>query len=165
MNHAKTYHTKQQAAILKFISESQAGYVSVSQIAAHLKEQGVAVGLTTIYRQLDRFEKEGIVHKVVLDGNSGAYYQYAQQEEQSHLLLKCEDCGGITPMDCSHMGELYQHVLEEHQFRVNPYRTMFYGICDACLEHHREENVERIGKQHCRQQGCRKGCKDSQKES
>jgi Fur family ferric uptake transcriptional regulator len=35
-------------------------------------------------------------------------------------------------MECSHMQELYAHVLEEHFFRVNPHRTMFYGICDSC---------------------------------
>lgn len=132
MNHVKTYHTKQQAAILNYMAESAHNYVTVSQIATHLKEEGHSVGLTTIYRQLDKLEKEGIVHKIVLDGNSGACYQYTGDDTDS-MLLKCEDCGGIIPMDCSHMQELYQHVLQEHQFRVNPHRTMFYGVCDACL--------------------------------
>ena len=38
MNYGKTYHTKQQAAILKYMSESAGQYVTVSQIAARLKE-------------------------------------------------------------------------------------------------------------------------------
>ena len=133
MNHTKTYHTRQQAAILNFIAEN-GKYVTVSQIAAHLKEKGQSVGVTTIYRQLEKFEKEGMVHKIVLDGNSGACYQYtgsAQGENQ--FLLKCEDCGGMIPMDCSHMADLYEHVLEEHQFRINPHKTMFYGVCNRCL--------------------------------
>ncbi|MBO5484025.1 MAG: transcriptional repressor [Lachnospiraceae bacterium] len=144
MNHAKTYHTRQQAAILNFMSGSTKKYVTVSQIAAHLKEEGQPVGLTTIYRQLDKFEKDGIVHKIVLDGNSGACYQYTGEDE-GQMLLKCEDCGGIIPMDCSHMAELYQHVLQEHQFRVNPHRTMFYGVCDNCLEQEkRKEQGKKI---------------------
>ena len=94
MNHAKTYHTKQQNAILQFLIASDQKYHTVSQIAEYLKERGESVGLTTIYRQLDKFQKEGIVQKIVLDGNSGACYQYVgTQEEESKFLLKCEDCG------------------------------------------------------------------------
>lgn len=107
-------------------------YVTANQIMTHLRKQGQSVGLTTVYRHLDRFEKEGVVHKIVLDGNSGACYQYAGAGE-SRLLLKCEGCGGIIPMNCSHMPQLYEHVLQEHQFQVNPHRTMFYGRCDHCL--------------------------------
>lgn len=138
MNYGKTYHTKQQAAILKYMSESTGQYVTVSQIATHLKEEGQSVGLTTIYRQLDKLEKDGIVHKIVLDGNSGACYQYTGEDEEQ-MLLKCEDCGGMIPMDCSHIAELYQHVLQEHQFRVNPHRTMFYGVCDNCLTQEKQK--------------------------
>lgn len=132
MKQAKTYHTRQQKAILNFMAGSEGQYVTVSEVAAHLRAAGESVGLTTVYRQLDKLEKDGIVHKIVLDGNSGACYQYAG-EDVGRLLLKCEDCGEITPMDCSHMTDLYEHVLQEHRFRVNPHRTMFYGICDTCL--------------------------------
>ena len=141
MNHAKTYHTGQQKVILDFMADCAGKYVTVSQIARHLKEQGQSVGLTTIYRQLDKLEKDGIVHKIVLDGNSGACYQYAG-EDVGQLLLKCEDCGGMIPMDCSHMAQLYQHVLKEHQFQVNPHRTMFYGVCDSCLNQHGKKNKQ-----------------------
>ncbi|HBI60918.1 MAG TPA: Fe2+/Zn2+ uptake regulation protein, partial [Lachnospiraceae bacterium] len=64
MNHAKTYHTRQQKVILQFI-ESMQEYVTVSQIDEYLKKQGEPVGLTTIYRHLERFRKEGIVQKIV----------------------------------------------------------------------------------------------------
>lgn len=132
MNRGKHYHTKQQKVILEYLINSGEHYVSVSQIAAHLKQQGHSVGLTTIYRQLDKFEQEGLVHKIVPDGNSGAHYQYTGEEAGS-FLLKCEDCGEMIPMACSHMDELYEHVLEEHSFQVNPHRTMFYGICNNCM--------------------------------
>ena len=48
--------------------------------------------------------------------------------------MKCENCGNMIPMACSHMEELYDHVLEEHSFQVNPHRTMFYGMCNECME-------------------------------
>lgn len=145
MNHAKTYHTKQQKVILQFMEQMDQGYITVSQIAEYLKKQGESVGLTTIYRHLDRFLKEGIVRKIVLDGNSGACYQYigSREDEENQFLLKCEDCGDIMNMDCGHMKELYSHVLEEHHFNVNPHRTMFYGVCEKCLEKDQDEEEKK----------------------
>lgn len=136
MSRGKSYHTRQQQVILDFMEKGEHGYVTVSQIASYLKEQGESVGLTTIYRHLDKFQKEGIVQKIVLDGNSGACYQYIGNTvaEENQFLLKCEDCGGLMNMDCGHMAELYTHVLQEHHFNVNPHRTMFYGTCENCLE-------------------------------
>lgn len=140
MNHSKTYHTKQQKVILQFMKQMEHDYITVSQIAEYLKKQGESVGLTTIYRHLERFQKEGIVRKIVLDGNSGACYQYiVTEDEKNCFLLKCEDCGDIMNMGCGHMKELYSHVLEEHHFNVNPHRTMFYGVCEKCQEKEREE--------------------------
>lgn len=142
MNHAKTYRTKQQTAILNYMQSMGGGYVTVNQIAEHFKENNEAVGMTTIYRHLEKFQKEGLVQKIMLDGNSGACYQYIGQnddEQSCHFLLKCEDCGDILDMGCNHMTELYSHVRDEHHFNVNPHRTMFYGTCEKCL-HDRDKN-------------------------
>ena len=29
---------------------------------------------------------------------------------------------------------LSEHVLTHHGFRINPLRTVFYGVCDECRE-------------------------------
>lgn len=135
MSGARTYHTKQEQSILKILEQMEEKYLTAGDVLKALKEEGTSIGLTTVYRRLDRLVKEGVVQKIVLDGNSGACYQYiGGKEEKSHFLLKCEDCGKIQDMDCEHMDELYSHVLEEHHFNVNPHRTMFYGICEKCLQ-------------------------------
>lgn len=134
MSDSRTYHTKQEQGILDILEKMEKKYVTAGDVLNALKEEGMKVGLTTVYRRLDRLVKEGVVQKIVLDGNSGACYQYiGGKEEKGHFLLKCEDCGAIQDMDCGHMDELYSHVLEEHHFNVNPHRTMFYGICEKCL--------------------------------
>ena len=92
--------------------------------------------MTTVYRQLERLAQQGLVHKAVTD--QGAYYQYCGHDEGSCFLLKCEKCGCIRHLDCSHLGELYQHLEREHHFRIDPRRTLFYGLCESCG---REENV------------------------
>ena len=100
------------------------------ELTEQLHAQGQTIGLTTVYRQLERLAQQGLVHKAVTD--QGAYYQYCGHDEGSCFLLKCEKCGAIRHLDCAHLGELYQHLEKEHHFRIDPRRTLFYGLCDAC---------------------------------
>mgnify|MGYP000665912429 CR=1 FL=1 len=43
--------------------------------------------------------------------DSGACYQYCDgRSHKDCFLLQCEKCGAIYHMDCSHLGELYEHL-------------------------------------------------------
>ena len=48
------------------------------------------------------------------------------------VMLRGGKCGAIRHLDCSHLGELYRHLEQEHHFRIDPRRTLFYGLCEAC---------------------------------
>ena len=125
-----TYMTRQQQAVLDCLQRCGGGIGAV-ELAELLHRQGEAVGLTTVYRQLERLAQQGLVHKVVTD--AGAYYQYCTAHDEGNcFLLKCERCGAIRHLDCSHLGELYQHLEQEHHFRIDPHRTLFYGLCEKC---------------------------------
>ena len=126
-----TYMTRQQQAVLDCIAACPGGCATAMALADRLRSGGQSVGLTTVYRQLERLEKQGLVHKLVTD--EGACWQYCDcLAHRDCILLKCEVCGAIQHMDCGHLGELYQHVLQQHHFRINPRRTLFYGLCDRC---------------------------------
>lgn len=129
-----TYMTKQQHAVLACIATHAEQCVSASELAEILHAQGQRVGVATIYRQLERLERQGHVHKVVTE--EGAYYQYCRvpKSEQACFLLRCEKCGRIEHADCEKLAPLYRHLEQEHQFAVDPRRTMFYGLCKACRE-------------------------------
>ncbi len=126
-----TYMTRQQREVLQCI-ESCADGASAMELTESLHAQGSRVGLTTVYRHLERLEQQGLVHKVVTD--QGARYQFCRSHHAGRdcFLLKCERCGRIEHLDCSHLGELYRHLMEEHHFVINPRRTLFYGLCEDC---------------------------------
>lgn len=127
-----TYMTRQQQAVLQCMADRQGGCATAAELAEQLHRRGETVGLTTVYRHLERLEKQGRIHKVLTD--QGAYYQYcdARTHGKDCFLLKCECCGAIEHLDCSHLGELYEHLAAEHHFRINPRRTLFYGLCEKC---------------------------------
>lgn len=127
-----TYMTRQQQAVLQCIADCHGGCATAADLAERLHRQGQTVGLTTVYRQLERLCQQGRIHKVLTD--EGAYYQYcdAHAHGRDCFMLKCEKCGAIQHLDCSHLGELYQHLMAEHHFAINPHRTLFYGLCEKC---------------------------------
>ena len=87
---------KQQQAILDCLSRRGGAVLSAAALSEELRGQGSPVGLATIYRQLEKLEAAGVVHKV--NTEDGAFYQYCGRENHDHrdcFLLRCERCGRI----------------------------------------------------------------------
>lgn len=128
-----TYMTRQQKAVLACI-ESIPGGTGAVELAELLHAQGQSIGLTTVYRQLEKLQEQGLVHKIVTD--EGARYRFCdcQRKGRDCFLIKCEQCGCVEHVDCEHLGELYSHLAQEHHFRINPRRTLFYGLCHSCTQ-------------------------------
>ena len=127
------YMTRQQQAVLKCIESCPGGRATAMDLMPMLRQEGQTVGLSTVYRQLEKLVAQGKVHKLLTE--EGACYQYCDKTvHRDCFLLQCEGCGAIFHMDCSHLGELYGHLLESHGFAINPRRTMFYGLCGKCRE-------------------------------
>ena len=127
------YMTRQQQAVLKCIESCPGGRATAMDLMQMLRQEGQTVGLSTVYRQLEKLVAQGKVHKRLTE--EGACYQYCDKTvHRDCFLLQCEGCGAIFHMDCSHLGELYGHLLESHGFAINPRRTMFYGLCGKCRE-------------------------------
>jgi len=126
------YNTKQKEAVLACLKEHSEGHVHAADIAEHLAKAGSKVGLTTIYRQLDKLVEEGIVKKFVTEGSSACYQYVGDGHCGEHFHLKCESCGKLIHLKCRTFDRLSAHILEEHGFLSDPGRTTLYGICGDC---------------------------------
>ena len=128
------YTTKQHQAILRCLEQRPEEALSANQLAEDLRREGCPVGLATIYRQLEKLEAAGRVHKVHTE--EGAFFQFCPHPEADHgcFLLRCESCGRMVHLDCSHLEELYRHLEQQHHFRIDPRRTILTGRCQSCEE-------------------------------
>ena len=130
------YKTKQMTEILTFLKSVQGRHVTVNEICDFFREKGISIGTTTIYRQLEKMVKEGLVAKYVIDGSSSACFEYLGAEEHCHKTscfhCKCEKCGKLIHLHCEDVVKLEQHLMDRHGFRMDPCRTVFYGICEEC---------------------------------
>ncbi|MFQ9515832.1 MAG: Fur family transcriptional regulator [Eubacterium sp.] len=130
---AGKYKTKQQEYIRQYLKSQKDDYVTVNQIEKYLKENNCGVGLTTIYRHLDKMEKDGIVTRLNVEGRMGACFQYLESTNgEECFYIQCESCGQVTKMECHHLAALYSHVNNDHHFTINPKKTVFFGKCDKC---------------------------------
>ena len=137
MGNSNGYKTKQRNAILQYMLEHKDRHVTVSQIGDYFAQKG-----TTIYRHLEKLLEQGFVRKYNIDSSTGACFQYAGDNNKcrEHFHLKCEKCGSLIHLECSHLDELYRHILAEHGFVLDPFRTVFYGLCRSCSEIGNTEN-------------------------
>ena len=128
------YSTKQHQAVLRCLEARGETACTAAELAEDLRREGCPVGLATIYRQLEKLEKLGRIHKVSTE--EGALYQYCTHpaEGRDCFLLRCEACGRIVHLDCSHLQGLYAHLEADHHFRIDPRRTVLTGLCQLCAE-------------------------------
>lgn len=133
------HHTRQGRALLDFLESVRSRHFTASQIKTSLDARGVNMGMATIYRQMDRLVQEGVVRKYTLDIGDSACYEYVGRETAtdctSHFHCKCEQCGTLIHMDCDELQAIQSHLQQEHGFRWNAGRTVFYGVCAQCQAH------------------------------
>ena len=132
---AGKYKTKQQMAILDCLKMNGKNYVTVVDIEKFLKDKNCSVGITTIYRHLEKLEQDGVVARINVEKQQGACYQYVAGDDNNDCFyIECEKCGQVTKMECHYLAELYNHVNADHHFHINPKKTVFYGKCAKCAK-------------------------------
>ena len=122
-----SYNTKQKDLILDVIKSKNKEF-TVKDIYENLNK---SVGLTTIYRLIDKLILDGLITKNVSDNIT--YYQYLEKcEHDNHFYLKCEKCKEVKHIDCDCINELYNHIKNEHKFNLNKEKIIINGICSRC---------------------------------
>ena len=128
------YKTNNRTKIMDFLKSNVSRTVSVKDIDAHMRSLDCPVNMTTIYRYLDKLEKDGDVMKYVSEHGEKATYQLVERSHKcdSHLHLKCTDCGNVIHLDCHFMDEFAGHIASDHGFALQCKNSVIYGLCQSC---------------------------------
>ena len=123
-----SYNTKQKDIILSIIKNCKHKF-TVKNI---YEELNGTVGLTTIYRLIDKLIKEGRITKNISKDNI-TYYQYLEKCNcNNHFYLKCDNCGSMIHIDCDCIDELSSHILKKHKFELSKENIIINGLCNDC---------------------------------
>ena len=122
-----SYNTKQKDLILDLIKKEKHEF-TVKDIYSKLD----GVGLTTIYRLIDKLVEEKRINKTIGKDNT-TYYQYLEEcNHTNHFYLKCDKCGSMIHVDCDCIEDLSNHIIKEHSFLPNGKNIIINGLCKKC---------------------------------
>lgn len=138
MESKRIYNTRQKQSILDCLIERESEHVSADTIRLRLLKQGISVGLTTVYRNLDKLVEQGIAIKYQATQGGSASYQYIGEnsEHSGHYHLVCLDCGDMVHLHCNIIDDFSKHIKESHDFNLDSLKTVFYGHCTSCNAAH-----------------------------
>ncbi len=131
----KTYVTVQKDTVLNYLKDNPGRHVNARDVYYELKKQEEKIGLTTVYRHLEKLVQEGQVIRSVIDENTPACYEYTGCEDSHCYHFKCIRCGRIEHIHCDEITILENHISSEHNFTIMPRMTVFYGLCEECRKY------------------------------
>ena len=123
-----SYSTKQRDLLLEKIKSMKTEF-TIKEIYEKMNNN---VGLTTVYRLVDKLVKEGYIKKNISDDNITYYEYFDKCSEENHFYLKCDLCKKLEHIDCDCIDELYEHINKKHHFKLNKENIVINGICREC---------------------------------
>lgn len=132
---AKSYSTVSHTKIMKYLTENSDKTVTVGDIEAYLREEGIEVNVSTVYRFLNKLNDSGELIKYAAGKGEMSSFQYIGGRRHScleHLHLHCTECGRIIHLECGFMQEISEHIMEHHGFELKCESSVLYGVCGEC---------------------------------
>ena len=122
-----SYNTKQKELIVKTI-EKHKNEFTIKDIYDELNSE---IGLTTIYRMVDKLVIDNVISKSIGKDNITYYHYLGKCNKDNHFFLKCESCGVVEHVDCDCIEDLSNHISNSHNFNLTDH-LIINGICKKC---------------------------------
>ena len=123
------YKTQARQQILDCIVENPDRIFKASDLAQSLP----SVSLSTIYRNLARLEKAGVVQIVGAEENNELQYRYTGPGRcQAKMHLVCKDCGKFFHLEGPALKMLMLSVQRLNGFTLDQQQSVLLGHCAVC---------------------------------
>jgi len=107
---------------------------TADEIYQNLRMVSKKLGIATVYRTLELFEKLNIVE--VLMNDQTKYYKIVHPSQKNHIHFICKVCEQIIEYDDSEMLEfnkkLNEYLYEHYHHEITEHISLT-GICETCL--------------------------------
>ena len=134
--------TEQRQAILEIIEDKKERHLCIEEIFDEVRKTYPGIGLATVYRNLQLFEKLGLVHHILLDDGCMRFQVIDPMEKHRHHHLVCEICGDVIDVEEDMLEIIEKKLLSEIGFTVKDHEVQFWGICKKCAEKEISKNLE-----------------------
>lgn len=120
--------TEQRRLILEALS-SLTGGADAEQIHTWIKKKNSAVNLVTVYRTLETFLREDLVHRI----NNGRFVLCTIPETHGHHgFLHCDSCSRIEEFHDESLCEKENAIARKAGFQPHRHFSELMGTCSTC---------------------------------
>ena len=121
------YQTKQMKQILSYLQTVEGTHVTVAAVCCFFKGQGITIGTTTVYRNLDFLTES----KEILKLESAGSIRRFDGDTRPHQHVRCRVCGKIGDVIPPVPTPSVEGVSVEG-FTITEARVEYEGICEEC---------------------------------
>ncbi|HEX6972214.1 MAG TPA: Fur family transcriptional regulator [Limnochordia bacterium] len=123
--------TPQREAVLSVFMQRPNTHLSAEEVYLATKEVQPDIGLATVYRALELFEKLGILHKLD-DADGQSRFEFTEGDGHYHHHLICFGCGKIIHYMNDLLEPVEARIERETGFSIVDHSLRFFGYCSDC---------------------------------
>lgn len=115
--------TQPRTRILELLEETGSKHLTADDIYRVLMQAGDDIGLATVYRVLNQFEKAGLVVKHNFEGGQ-AFYELDSGEHHDHMV--CVESGKVTEFVNEEIEKLQSKIAAQHGYEIVDHSLVIY---------------------------------------
>lgn len=131
-------NTSQREVVMKAMFKHKGHYTPEEVLIFSQKEEGGKnLGIATVYRTLNFFEKEGFVVSISF-GAEGKRYELNVKEHHDHMI--CDECDKIIEFESDEIEKLQEVEANKKGFLIKSHAMQLHGICKECQQKSKGNN-------------------------
>lgn len=130
----KSYHTRTADIIADFIQAKAEHSFTAAELSDFLKNHGLEVNKTTIYRNLDKLTESGRLLKQKSQISDGFIYQDASATADchEHIHFQCSKCGTVFHLSDEKTADYLKSISETLGLEIDTASSSLNGLCPKC---------------------------------
>ena len=129
-------NTRHRIEILNILDRS-AQPIPAEEVFLNLKDHGVTVNLSTVYRTLETLVDKGLATKVKVSGDNRALYELNRQVHKHYLV--CLECKKMQAIEYCPLEDYEKSLAEQTDYLISGHRLDIYGYCPQCRDKHTQQ--------------------------
>jgi Fur family ferric uptake transcriptional regulator len=130
--------TTPRVRILELFEKSAVRHLSAEDVYRQLMQEGVDVGLATVYRVLTQFEQAGLLQRLHFESGK-AVFELNDTHHHDHLV--CLQCGHVEEFVDEEIERRQVKIAAERQFTIRAHSLAIYAECrNPACPHRRERD-------------------------
>jgi len=127
--------TPKRLALIGLLTE-ESQFLTVKEIHKKIQKTLPGINLTTVYRNIETFDRHGLLVKSDLNNRETGYALCKIGEEVHHHHIVCSRCGKFSSLYCCNFDQIVEELKQVTGFTDIKHKIEFEGTCPECMEDH-----------------------------